>query len=104
MLLFSGGGFLKLTENQIYNDLFLQFAKSNEGYIDPLSADVTGKNLLALGLEAIIFLSLNLIMEVILDENIPTSENNSNKILSMENVTKYYRTLTSKFKAVENLR
>ena len=65
---------------------------------------MTGNNLLALCLEAVIFLSLNLILEIFMDENIPTSGSNSNNILSIENVTKYYRTLTSKFKAVDNLR
>merc|ERR550532_2805509 len=38
-----------------------------------------------------------------MDENIPTSGSNSINILSIENVTKFYRTLTSKFKAVDNL-
>ena len=98
----------------------MQFAKSDEGYVDPLSAEVhyfnelnfkidklikvTGNNLLALCLEAVIFLSLNLILEIFMDENIPTSGSNSINILSIENVTKYYRTLTSKFKAVDKLR
>ena len=65
---------------------------------------MTGNNLLALCLEAVIFLSLNLILEIFMDENIPTSGSNSINILSIENVTNYYRTLTSKFKAVDNLR
>ena len=82
----------------------MQFAKSDEGYIDPLSAEVTGNNLLALCLEAVIFLSLNLILEIFMDENIPTSGKKSNNILNIENVTKYYKTLVSKFKAVDNLR
>ena len=82
----------------------MQFAKSDEGYIDPLSAEVTGNNVLALSLEAVIFLALNLILEIFLDENIPTSDSKSSNILSIESVTKYYRTMTSKFKAVDNLR
>ena len=82
----------------------MQFAKSDEGYIDPLSAEVTGNNLLALCLEAVIFLSLNLILEIFMDENIPTSEKKSDNILRIENVTKYYKSLASKFKAVDNLR
>ena len=65
---------------------------------------MTGNNLLALFLEAVIFLSLNLILEIFMDENIPTSGSNSINILSIENVTKYYKTLTSKFKAVDKLR
>ena len=82
----------------------MQFAKSDEGYIEPLSAEVTGNNLLALCLEAVIFLSLNLILEIFMDENIPTSGKKSDNILSIEKVTKNYNSLASKFKAVDNLR
>ena len=82
----------------------MQFAKSDEGYIDPLSAEVTGNNLLALCAEALIFLCLNLILEIFMDEKKPTSGKKSEYVLSIENVSKYYKSWVSKFKAVDNLR
>ena len=100
-----GGGFLKLTENQIYNDLFEQFADKSDGYGNPYGSDVIGKNLLALGLETVLFLLINFLLEMIIDENPPTDdEGQSENVLGIKNVTKFYKTLSTKFKAVDNLR
>ena len=100
------GGFLKLTENQIYNDLFKQYSDEDEGYVNPFSSEVLGRNLLALGLETLIFLVINFIIEIIMDESPPTvPQQSSGNILNVSNVTKYYKTLfSSKFKAVDSLR
>ena len=96
---------MKLTENQIYNDLFEQFADKSEGYGNPYNSDVIGKNLLALGLETILFLLINFLLEIIMDENPPTDdEGQSENVLVIKNVTKFYKTLSTKFKAVDNLR
>ena len=99
------GGFLKLTENQIYNDLFQQYSDDDEGYVNPFSSEVLGRNLLALGLETLFFLLINFIIEILMDESPPTVPSQpSGNILSVSNVTKYYRTISSKFKAVDSLR
>ena len=40
-----------------------------------------------------------------MDENPPTDdEEQSENVLSIKNVTKFYKTLSTKFKAVDNLR
>ena len=99
------GGFLKLTENQIYNDLFQQYSDDDEGYVNPFSSEVLGRNLLALGLETLFFLVINFIIEILMDESPPTVPSQPfGNILSVSNVTKYYRTISSKFKAVDSLR
>ena len=99
------GGFLKLTENQIYNDLFQQYSDDDEGYVNPFSSEVLGRNLLALGLETLFFLVINFIIEILMDESPPTVPSQPfGNILSVSNVTKYYKTISSKFKAVDSLR
>ena len=96
-----------MTENQIFYDLFNLYADetTNDHYSDPFSSEVIGKNILALGIETLIFISLNFIIEMFTDDNPPTSKSNADgNILKLFAVTKYYRSFREKIKAVDNLR
>ena len=99
---------MKLTENQIYYDLFNQFSidDDNNHYSNPYSSDVIGRNLMVMGLEALIFLALNILIELVIDEKPPVkmSLNSQNSILNLQNITKVYKNFREKFRAVNDLR
>ena len=93
-----------MTENQIFNDLFLQYADSDAGYEDPLTYEIIGKHIMALGLETLVFQLLNLFIEVLLDESPPFGPKSPFNMLTLSNVTKKYKSFNSAFKAVDNIR
>lgn len=93
-----------MTENQIFNDLFLQYADSDKGYKDPLSYEIIGKHLIALALETLVFQLLNFLIEILRDDSPPFGLQRSLNILTLSNITKKYKSLNSAFKAVDNIR
>ena len=93
-----------MTENQIFNDLFLQYDDSDRGYTDPFNYDVVGKCLMALGLETLVFHIVNILIELFLDDIPPFGSSSSASVLSLKSVSKIYKTLQSKFKAVDEIR
>ena len=80
--------------------------EKNNHYSNPYSNDVIGKNLLAMGLEALIFIALNILIELIIDEKPPVNSTlqSQNSILSLQSITKIYKSFREKFRAVNNLR
>jgi hypothetical protein len=99
-----GGGFLSLATAQIKADLFLEFANTGEAPFaieSPFSWDIVGKNLVVLGVEAVIFFVANLIWETVKDNRRPQEEEhldegNQRPVLRISGVTKLYRNLMSR--------
>ena len=95
-----------MAQNQIFSDLFRDYLDENTVYKNPFDQEVIGNNLLALGLESFLFLLLNIVVELLYDQNLPSAgETSSGNILEIKNVKKYYKKLFSdNFLAVDNLR
>lgn len=62
--------------------------------------------MLALGLECFLFLLLNIVVELLYDQDLPSAgETSSENILEVKDVTKYYQKVFSdNFLAVDHLR
>ena len=95
-----------MAQNQIFSDLFRDYLDEDTVYKNPFDQEVIGNNLLALGLESFLFLLLNIVVELLYDQDLPSAgETSSGNILEIRNVTKYYHKLFSdKFLAVDKLR
>ena len=92
--------------NLLHSDLFQDYLEEDKVYKNPFDQEVIGNNLLALGLESCLFLLLNIMVELLTDQDLPSAgETSSENILEIRNVKKYYHKLFSdKFLAVDNLR
>ena len=103
-----GGGFLSLATAQIRADLYLEFGDeqdSNLTTVSPFDWTVIGRNLTVLATETVLFFLANLIWETAMDRRRPQQEGSKGDrpVLGIEGVTKLYRNLLSKFKAVDDL-
>lgn len=92
--------------NLLHSDLFQDYLDENSVYKNPFDQEVIGNNLLALGLESFLFLLLNIVIELLYDQDLPSAgQTSSENILEIKDVKKYYRKLFSdNFLAVDNLR
>ena len=92
--------------NLLHSDLFQDYLDEDTVYKNPFDQEVIGNNLLALGLESFLFLLLNIMLELLSDQDLPSAgETSSENILEIKNVKKYYHKLFSdNFLAVDNLR
>ena len=97
-----GGGFLSIATEQIRADLFNEFTDMPNSAADPFSWAVAGRNMVVLGLEAIIFFLLNLAWEVVMDRRRPKEGENGSSVLRVEQVSKVYRSLNNKFTALSD--
>lgn len=89
-----------MSTNQISADLFMQFSENNTSYKNPFEWDIVGKNLCFLAAEMVFFFMVNLIYEIINDSN-TTNTPEAVEVLSLENVSKIYKSLFNTFVAVK---
>ena len=99
-----GGGFLSIATEQIRADLFNEFTDMPNGAANPFSWTVAGRNMAALGSEAIIFFLLNLAWEVLMDRRRPkvAEEGGEGVVLRVDQVSKVYHSLANKFTALSD--